>query len=173
MAAASDPYEVLGISPEASEDQLRDAYRRLVLAYHPDHNQGSEESARRFEEIQEAYTRIRGLRTRRPAAEPPPSPPDPALDHRLTDLEQQVRRAHAAREQARRTAAEAAANEPRRPSDEELGYVTTDDSFGKILADAEAELSQRLAGASEHPVGKRVGELIDELTVKLKGKRGP
>jgi hypothetical protein len=173
MAAASDPYEVLGISPEASEAQLRDAYRRLVRIHHPDHNQGSEESARRFEEVQEAYTRIRGLRAQRPAAEPPPPPPDPALDDRLTDLEQQVRRAHEARERARRAAAEAAANEARRPSDEELGYVKTDDSFGKILADAEAELSQRLAGASEHPAGKRLGELIDELTGKLKGNRGP
>jgi curved DNA-binding protein CbpA len=44
MAAPSDPYKVLGIGPEASEDQLRDAYRRLVRTYHPDHNQGAEES---------------------------------------------------------------------------------------------------------------------------------
>ncbi len=62
MAAASDPYKVLGISAEASEDQLRDAYRRLVRIHHPDHNQGSAESARRFEQIQEAYARIRSLR---------------------------------------------------------------------------------------------------------------
>lgn len=173
MASASDPYKVLGISPEASEDQLRDTYRRLVRIHHPDHNQGSEESARRFEEIQEAYTRIRSLRAQRPEAEPPPPPADPALDDRLTDLEQQIRRAHAARERARRAAAEAAANESQRPSDEELGYVKTEDSFGKILADAEAELSQWLAGASERPAGRRVGELIDELTGKLKGNRGP
>ena len=173
MASASDPYKVLGISPEASEDQLRDTYRRVVRIHHPDHNQGSEESARRFEEIQEAYTRIRSLRAQRPEAEPPLPPADPALDDRLTDLEQQIRRAHAARERARRAAAEAAANKSQRPSDEELGYVKTEDSFGKVLADAEAELSQWLAGASERPAGKRVGDLIDELTGKLKGNRGP
>ncbi len=173
MAAASDPYKVLGISPEASERQLRDAYRQKVRIHHPDHNHGSEESARRFEEIQEAYTRIRSLRARAPAAEPPPAATDPELDDRLVDLEQQVRRAHAARERARRAAAAAAANKPRTPSDEELGYVRTDDSFSKILADAEAELSERLAGASEHPIGRRVGKLIDDLTGKLKADRGP
>jgi curved DNA-binding protein CbpA len=172
MGAASDPYKVLGISPEASADQLRDAYRRLVRIHHPDHNHGSAESARRFEEVQEAYSRIRSLRAHAHVAEPPPAAADPNLEGRLSDLEQQVRRANAARERARRAAAEAAADKPRRPSDEELGYVRTDDSFAKILADAEAELSERLAGASEHPAGRRVGKLIDELTGKLKGDRG-
>ena len=51
--------------------------------------------------------------------------------------------------------------------------MKTEDSFGKILADAEAELAQWLAGASELTAGKRVGDLIDELTGKLKGNRGP
>ena len=51
MAAASDPYKLLGVSSDASEDQLRDAYRRLVRIHHPDHNHGSVQSARRFEEV--------------------------------------------------------------------------------------------------------------------------
>ncbi len=171
MAAASDPYRVLGVSPGASEAQLHAAYRRLVLIHHPDHNDGSPESARQFEEIQEAYARIRALRARAPR--PEPVAPDPELDSRLSDLEQQVRQAHAARERAareraRRAAAKAPTNAPRRPSDEELGYVRTDDSFTKILADAEAELSERLAGVQEHPEARRVGRLIDDLTSKLK-----
>jgi hypothetical protein len=173
MAAASDPYKVLGVSPEASEDQIRATYRRLVQLHHPDHNQGSPEAAHRFEEIQEAYARIRSLRAHVPAGEPPPADPDPDLEARLEDLEHQVRKAHAARERARRAAAEATADRPRRPSDEELGYVKTDDSFAKILADAEAELSNRLAGARERPAGRRIGRLIDELTGKLKGDNPP
>jgi hypothetical protein len=52
--------------------------------------------------------------------------------------------------------------------------VRTDDSFAKILADAEAELSDRLVDARQHPVGRRVSHLIDELAGKLKneGSRG-
>jgi curved DNA-binding protein CbpA len=172
MAGASDPYKVLGVSSAASDDQLRVAYRRLVQQHHPDHNHGAPESARRFEEIQEAYARIRRLRERVPVDEPPPSASDPNLDARLSDLERKVRKAQKARERARRAAAEATTKTPRRPSDEELGYVRTDDSFAKILADAEAELSERLGGAREHPAARRIGELIDQLTGKLKGDRG-
>jgi curved DNA-binding protein CbpA len=172
MAPASDPYKVLGVSPNASDEQLRVAYRRLVQQHHPDHNDGAPESARRFEEIQEAYARIRRLRERAPLDEPQTGASDPDLDARLSDLERKVRKAQKARERARRAAAEATANKPQRPSDEELGYVRTDDSFAKILADAEAELSERLGGARDHPAGRRVGQLIDELTGKLKGERG-
>jgi hypothetical protein len=52
-------------------------------------------------------------------------------------------------------------------SDEELGYIHTDDSFGKILADARHELSERFSEARRHPIGKTVSELIDELASKL------
>jgi hypothetical protein len=171
MAPASDPYKILGVTPQVSDEQLHAAYRRLVQVHHPDHNHGSPESARRFEEIQEAYARIQRLRVGAPANEPQPAAADPDLEARLSDLEHQVRKARAARDRARRAAAEAAAHEPRRPSDEELGYVRTDDSFTKILADAEAEISERLAGAREHPAGRRLGRLIDDLTGKLKGDK--
>jgi curved DNA-binding protein CbpA len=185
MAARDDPYKVLGVRPKASEDELRAAYHRLVQAHHPDHNGGSAESARRFEEIQEAYSRIRKLRADRHSSDPPPTTSvDPDLDARLADLEQQIRQAHAARERARRAAAEAASataeasSERERPSDEELGYIRTDDSFSKILADAEAQLTERLAGAPDHPAGRRISELIDDLAAKLRGdgprgKSGP
>ena len=86
----------------------------------------------------------------------------------MADLERELREAHEARERARaaaRDAARKAAGERtfKRPTDEELGYVTTDDSFSKILADARSELSDRLSDAREHPVAQRVSNLIDEL----------
>jgi curved DNA-binding protein CbpA len=165
-----NPYVVLGLSPGTSDEQLRAAYRRLVQLHHPDHNPGDPDAARRFEEIQEAYARVSELRAKAPTEDQaaPNVQADPEVEARLTKLERELRDAHAARERARRAAAEAASADIKRPSDEELGYVTTDDSFSKILADARSEVSDRLADASEHPVGRRVADLIDELAAKLK-----
>jgi hypothetical protein len=173
MAAASgDPYKVLGVRPGASDEQVRAAYRRLVQIHHPDHNDGSPTAARRFEEIQEAYARIRRLRKLPPNAgrTPPSTSNDPAIDLRLADLEAQVRAATVARERARRAAASAtAAERPERPSDEELGYVRTDDSFTKILADARAELADRLEeSAHDQPLRARVARLLDDVADALR-----
>src|SRR5262249_21638394 len=142
------PYLVLGVRPDATDQEIRGAYRRLVQLHHPDHNNGSADSERRFEEVQEAYAQIRQLRARggqprsvaaSPAPPPPPPPPssDPDLDARLKDMERDLREAHLARERARKAAAEAAAasTQRNRPSDEDLGYIKTDDSFSKIFAD--------------------------------------
>jgi hypothetical protein len=65
--SSTDPYAVLGIAPDIGDAELRSAYRRLVQRHHPDHNNGSEESTRRFGAIQEAYARIVAARR---AAEP-------------------------------------------------------------------------------------------------------
>jgi curved DNA-binding protein CbpA len=169
-ATGNDPYQTLGVRPSASDDELRDAYRHLVQLHHPDHNNGSPESARRFEEVQEAYARVRKLRQQAPQADkaPPKATVDPNVEARLADLEHELRDAHAARERARRAAAEAAAASFKRPSDEELGYVHTDDTLGKLLDDARAELSERLSGAREHSIAQRVTDLIDELTSKTR-----
>jgi curved DNA-binding protein CbpA len=150
-----DPYEVLGVPRGAADSELRAAYRRLVQLHHPDHNGGSPEAARRFEEVQDAYAAI--LTSRRQAPRPsrgqahPPqgSAPveDPDVETRVADLERQVREAHAARERARRAAREAAGAAEQRPTDEELGYITTEDSFSKVLADALDELAARLKGS--------------------------
>jgi molecular chaperone DnaJ len=52
-----DYYEVLGVSPNAGEQELKSAYRRLALQHHPDRNPGSKEaSEERFKEITEAYS---------------------------------------------------------------------------------------------------------------------
>jgi hypothetical protein len=174
----TDPYQTLGVNRSVSDAELRAAYRRLVQQHHPDHNGGSAESARRFEEVQDAYAQVLGQR--KGHAQPPPpraqaAPPDPDLDARMANLERELRdaqaareRAQAARERARRAAREAAAAE--RPSDEELGYVETNDSFSKILADARDELAGRFSDVRE-PATKRVADLIDDLAAKLTGGR--
>jgi curved DNA-binding protein CbpA len=95
---------------------------------------------------------------------------DPAVEARLADLERELREAHQARERARAEARRVAAQNVKRPSDEELGYVTTDDSFSKILTDAAAELSDRFSEARQHPAARRVSDLIDELETKLGGE---
>jgi molecular chaperone DnaJ len=62
MPARPDPFATLGVGRNASDAEIRSAYRRLVQLHHPDHNGGSAESARRFEEVQEAYATVRKLR---------------------------------------------------------------------------------------------------------------
>lgn len=182
-----DPYRTLGVPPTASDQDVRAAYRRLVQRHHPDHNAGSLESARRFEEIQEAYAEVQRRRrdgasrgTGRPQRTPPPprTPPRPPRwtatdaekDARLADIERQVREAQLAAQRARQAAREAAAAGARRPSDEDLGYVTTDDTLSKILSDARAQASERLSEVRE-PVVKRVADLLDGLAERLNGRR--
>jgi len=159
-----DPYLVLGVRADATDEEIRSAYRRLVQLHHPDHNNGSADSERRFEEVQEAYAKVCKMRVGRAQAPPPPSPPsssDTDLDVRLKDMERDLRKAHLARERARKAAAEAAAATERRkrPSDEELGYIKTDDSFSKIFSDAGAALSEQLA------------ELFDDARDEIKRRR--
>jgi len=50
-----DYYEILGVSRDASEDEIKKAFRRLAKQYHPDANQGNTESEEKFKEIGEAY----------------------------------------------------------------------------------------------------------------------
>jgi molecular chaperone DnaJ len=55
MAEKRDYYEVLGVSPNATEKEIAEAYRRVALACHPDRNPGDEEAAARFREAAEAF----------------------------------------------------------------------------------------------------------------------
>jgi molecular chaperone DnaJ len=50
-----NPYEVLGVSKDASEDEIRKIYRQLALQYHPDRNPGNKVSEDKFREITEAF----------------------------------------------------------------------------------------------------------------------
>jgi curved DNA-binding protein CbpA len=165
MARARDPYRTLGISPGASDDELHSAYRRLVKLHHPDHNAGSAEATQRFQEIQDAYGRVKELRKRAPRARrsPPRATANPGVESRMADLERELREAFAAREKARQAARDAVAGSTGRPSDADLGYVTTDDSFSKILADARSEIADRISGARRHPAARRVADLIDGI----------
>ena len=54
-----DPYSVLGVSPEASEEEIKQAYHRLARKYHPDQNPGDEAAARKMNEINAAYEQIK------------------------------------------------------------------------------------------------------------------
>jgi curved DNA-binding protein CbpA len=199
MARSPDPYTTLGISPSASDAEVRAAYRRLVQLHHPDHNNGSPESEQRFEEVQEAYAAVRRLRTAggagaggsgaggaratagggAGASGGPAAGADPDLEARLAAMEQELKAARDARERAAREARRATEETIRdvremagkRASDEDLGYYSTEDSFSKILDDAADGLSERFSEARDSPAGHRVSDLIDELAHKLTGER--
>jgi curved DNA-binding protein CbpA len=53
--AERNPYEVLGLDPTASSEDIHGAYRRLAKRWHPDLNAGDEAAAQRFKEISAAY----------------------------------------------------------------------------------------------------------------------
>jgi DnaJ family protein C protein 30 len=226
--AVSDPYKVLGVPHSATDAEIRAAYRRQVQLTHPDHNGGSPESTRRFEEVQEAYALIRklqqgtgassatrggagassarrrgtGARSARRASPPPPrtEPVDPSVEARLAELDRELKRQREAKQQAERNAQriredalrqarEAARADGDAPSDEELGYVTTDDSFSAIFDDAAAEWSKRLSEAKreskqaepeskqakpeskQEPVTERLADLFDGWGARLRGEK--
>ena len=54
-----DPYKVLGVSPDASDDEIKRAYRRLAKEYHPDRNPGDEAAAKKMQQINAAYEQIK------------------------------------------------------------------------------------------------------------------
>ena len=55
MAEKRDYYEVLGVAKTASADEIKSAYRKLAMKYHPDRNPGDESAKTKFQEASEAY----------------------------------------------------------------------------------------------------------------------
>src|SRR5215203_3418980 len=55
----ADFYGVLGVDRGASDDDIKKAYRKLAMTYHPDRNNGAKEAEEKFKEITEAYDVLR------------------------------------------------------------------------------------------------------------------
>jgi len=55
----ADFYAVLGVARNASDEEVKKAYRKLAMTYHPDRNGGSKEAEEKFKEITEAYDVLR------------------------------------------------------------------------------------------------------------------
>jgi len=65
MPSTRDYYEILGVSRDANEDEIKKAYRKRALKYHPDRNPGDKEAEGRFKEAAEAYEVLRNSERRR------------------------------------------------------------------------------------------------------------
>src|SRR6059058_3567326 len=55
----ADFYKTLGVENGASDDEIKKAYRKLAMQYHPDRNGGAKEAEEKFKEITEAYDVLR------------------------------------------------------------------------------------------------------------------
>ena len=59
-----NPYDVLGVSPDASDEEIAKAYKRLAKRHHPDLNPGNSAAAERMGQINRAYDEIKAMRQR-------------------------------------------------------------------------------------------------------------
>ena len=64
MAQKRDYYEVLGVQKNATEDEIKKAYRKIAIKYHPDRNPGDKEAEEKFKEAAEAYNVLHDPKSR-------------------------------------------------------------------------------------------------------------
>src|SRR5215210_6540133 len=60
----ADFYQVLGVARDASDEDIKKAYRKLAMTYHPDRNNGSKDAEEKFKQITEAYDVLRDAQKR-------------------------------------------------------------------------------------------------------------
>ncbi|MCX8000697.1 MAG: DnaJ domain-containing protein, partial [Leptospiraceae bacterium] len=58
-------YEILGVSKNATDEEIKKAYRQLAIKYHPDKNKGNKEAEEKFKEATEAYEVLRDPQKRK------------------------------------------------------------------------------------------------------------
>ena len=61
---AEDFYDTLGISREASDSEIKSAYRKLAMKYHPDRNQGDSAAEQKFKDVSQAYEILKDTKKR-------------------------------------------------------------------------------------------------------------
>lgn len=75
-----DYYTILGVQRNATEPEIKTAYRKLAMQYHPDRNPGDKEAETKFKQVQEAYETLTDMNKRaryngqNPAPKPKPKP---------------------------------------------------------------------------------------------------
>ena len=60
-----DFYEILGVAKNATQDEIKKAYRKLAMEYHPDRNKWDKQKEEKFKEINEAYSTLSDEQKRR------------------------------------------------------------------------------------------------------------
>ena len=85
---AKDHYAILGVSRTATSSEIKKAYRKLALRYHPDRNDGDPAAAAKFREIAEAYEAVQNGS---PPAPSPPSDSPPAAKKKRQPRQRQPR----------------------------------------------------------------------------------